>query len=175
MPEDTQNESVEIKPADISKRKRNCCCWSIFVVVALVLFIYIGITSLLGPRRAAWMSRAKRTLRSMSCAQLNYQETNENGKYGSFQDLVRAGEIREGYTLGNMIENYSMTWEVNFSTAASEEFPTSTVSTFQIIAYPRDTRPGYLFTFAITEDQIVRVYSPDDKDFSDIRTWDPIL
>ena len=82
-----------------------------------------------------------------------------------------------GYTPGTMIENYSMTWEViNISTAQPENFPAGIESSFVVIAYPRDVHPGFLSTFAVTEDQIVRVFDRDyGKNFDDVKTWDPIL
>ena len=49
-------------------------------------------------------------------------------------------------------------------------------STFTVVAYPRDTRPGFLSTFGITEDQVVREYDPErGYSHEDVHTWDPIL
>jgi len=128
------------------------------------------------PPGADWQSRAKGTLRSIGSSQLAYQSATKNHVYGSFQALQDVEDIAKGYTLGNMIENYSMTWVVHsISTAPTEDLPTGVISTFTIIAWPRDTRPGFLSTFAITEDQTVRVYDPDRSDIKNPRSWDPIL
>ena len=124
-----------------------------------------------------WQSRAKGTLRSIGSTQLAYQSTNDQKVYGSFQAMKDSQYIAEGYTLGDMIENYSMTWCVGTAlTVVSEEFPNGMISTFTVIAYPRDTRPGFLNTFCITDDQVVRVYNPQNgNEFSSARSWDPIL
>ncbi len=121
--------------------------------------------------------RAKGTLRSIGSCQLAYQKTNNGKLYGSFEALKRDQYINEGCTLGNMIDNYTMTWEVsNVSTVTTEEMAGGTSSAFTIIAWPRDTRPGFLNTFGVTDDQIVRVYNPtNENDLSKVKTWDPIL
>ncbi len=126
---------------------------------------------------AAWDARAKGTLRSTGSSLLAYQGQNDNNHYGSFQALQDTLFIADGYTLGNMIENYSMTWSVsNVSTVVSEEFPYGVVSTFKIIAYPRETNQRCLMTFAVTEDQVVRAFNPDNEnEFLNLKFWDPIL
>ena len=125
-------------------------------------------------RRPAWESRAKSTLRSTVSSQLAYQRTNDLKSYGSFQALQGNLYIAEGYTLGNMIENYSMSWEIS-SSVVQTEGPVK-IDSFTIIAFPLDTAPRHLHTFAITEDQIVRVYEPGpEHDFNSVNTWDPIL
>jgi prepilin-type N-terminal cleavage/methylation domain-containing protein len=158
----------------------------LLVVAAIIAIIAaIAIPALLNARRAAWMSRAKGTLRSTGSSQLAYQGTNNQKFYGTFQALKDTLYIAEGYNLGNMIENYSMAW-----TASNPSTGTSILgdgggianNQFTIVAYPRDSRPGYLLTFGVSEDQVVRVYNPDNTsntfgDMTDphVQTWDPIL
>jgi len=150
----------------------------LLVVAAIIAIIAaIAIPQLLNARRAAWESRAKSTLRSSGSSQLAYQGTNNEKFYGTFQALKDDLYIAEGYTLGNMIENYSLTWEI---TRVEDVYGALGAgignNKFTIIAYPRDTRPGFLNTFGITEDQTVRVYRPDHGNvFESITTWDPIL
>jgi len=154
----------------------------LLVVAAIIAIIAaIAIPSLLNARRAAWQSRAKGTLRSIGSSQLAYQGTNNEKFYGSFTALKDDLYIAEGYSLGNMIENYSMTW------TASQQSTTGGLgggigqNSFTIVAYPRDTRPGYLLTFGVSDDQVVRVYNPTNGNtwngFDDptIGNWDPIL
>ncbi|MFH1676997.1 MAG: hypothetical protein ABIC40_08215, partial [bacterium] len=143
------------------------------LLIAITANLYVPA----GSRQPAWESRAKGTLRSMGSTQLAYQNTNEGKLYGSFEALKREMYIAEGYNEGNMIENYSMTWQVNnISTMQSEQFPMGLMSTFTVIAYPRDTREGYLSTFGVTDDQKVRKYNPKNKNrYGNVRTWDPIL
>ena len=83
----------------------------LLVVAAIIAIIAaIAIPQLLNARRAAWESRAKSTLRSTGSSQLAYQGTNNEKVYGSFEALVSSLYIADGYSLGNMIENYSMSW-----------------------------------------------------------------
>lgn len=161
----------------------------LLVVAAIIAIIAaIAIPSLMNARRAAWMSRAKGTLRSTGSSQLAYQGTNNEKYYGTFSALKKTLYIAEGYELGNMIENYSMWWDI---TEPSGSIYTGKLgdsgigmNQFTIVCYPRDTRPGYLMTFGITEDQVVRVYNPESLhrsntwngfDDPNVKSWDPIL
>jgi prepilin-type N-terminal cleavage/methylation domain-containing protein len=154
----------------------------LLVVAAIIAIIAaIAIPQLLNARRAAWMSRAKGTLRSIGSAQLAYQGSNNDKFYGSFGALKDVGDIAEGYSLANMIENYSMTWEITRPYGHLNEGTIGpgggiAANAFTIIAFPRDLRKGFLQTFAITEDQVVRVFNEDNGNtFGSIHTWDPIL
>lgn len=150
----------------------------LLVVAAIIAIIAaIAIPALLNARRAAWQSRAKGTLRSIGSSQLAYQGTNNQKFYGSFGALKTDLYIAEGYTLGNMIENYSMSWEIsNPSTGTGNLGAGIGNNKFTIIAFPRDTRPGFLNTFAVTEDQVVRVFNPSAGNvWTSVTTWDPIL
>ena len=155
----------------------------LLVVAAIIAIIAaIAIPSLLNARRAAWQSRAKGTLRSIGSSQLAYQGTNNEKFYGTFDALKDDLYIAEGYSLGNMIENYSMAWTAsNPSTGTGGLGAGIGNNNFTVVAYPRDTRPGYLNTFGVTEDQVVRVYNPSNGNlFTDmydpnVSTWDPIL
>jgi len=157
----------------------------LLVVAAIIAIIAaIAIPSLLNARRAAWQSRAKGTLRSIGSSQLAYQGTNNSKLYGSFGALKDDLYIAEGYSLGNMIENYSMTWSASNPYGGTGDDITRggiANNAFTVVAYPRDTRPGYLLTFGVTHDQVVRVYNPSNgnlwNSFDDPRvtTWDPIL
>jgi type IV pilus assembly protein PilA len=152
----------------------------LLVVAAIIAIIAaIAIPQLLNARRAAWMSRAKGTLRSIGSAQLAYQSGNNNKLYGTFPALQSTQDIAAGYSLSNMIENYSMSWTTstgagNLNSGLSGGGVGS--NQFTVIAYPRDTRKGFLATFAVTEDQVVRIYNPDKGNvFANIKGWDPIL
>jgi len=169
------------------ERNRRRTCRVVLVtcgVIAIVLFAsfvaIVTVAAILGARPEPWQSRAKGTLRSIGSSQLAYQGTNWDRNYATFEDLKQDLYIAEGYTLGNMIENYTMTWEVS-NTPLVEESPATAggvgTNRFTIIAFPRDTRPGFLNTFAITEDQIVRVWNPTNRwnEWESVTTWDPIL
>ena len=152
----------------------------LLVVAAIIAIIAaIAIPALLNARRAAWSSRAKGTLRSIGSSQLAYQGTNNKKFYGTFGALKDDLYIADGYSLGNMIENYSMSWEATNPSGGTGQLGAGAGignNKFTVIAYPRDTRPGYLPTFCVMEDQVVRVYLPEEGDvFESKSTWDPIL
>jgi len=138
---------------------------------------------LFGARRAPWQSLAKGTMRSIGSTQAVFFD--KYGRYGTFQDLLEKNYIAEGYTLENMIDSYDITWQVsNFSTVSGEASLGIPMHSFTIVAWPEDTRPGYLLTFGVSEDGIVRVYYPDSQDSPNdyngvgdprVQTWDPIL
>jgi hypothetical protein len=152
------------------------CCFWIVAYALLIPFIFI-VYRQCTTWESGWHSRARNTLRSIGSAQLAYQAGTANKVYGSFQQLQDVGDIASGYRLGNMIEAYSMTWEVNnVSTVSTEEFPTGILSTFTIIAFPVDHGKYGLATFAITEDQVVRAYRRNRNiDLDNVHTWDPVL
>ena len=175
--------SVFIEALFIGMFLKRSDVWKAVVIANVVSYLFlVPVAAYVTPPRhyfssPSFMSRAKGTLRSCGSSQLAFREENKDGTYGTYQELADSGYIAEGYTQGNMIQNYSMTWEVNnFSTVQTEEFPHGVISTFTIIAYPRDTRPGFLLTFGIQEDQVVRLFNPDNGNDPDhVGTWDPIL
>jgi hypothetical protein len=148
-------------------------------ILACIATIFIAslVPHTLNARHAALMSRAKGTLRSIGSSELAYKDANTNRLYGSFDALKDTQFIPEGYSEGNIIENYSLSWHVNnISTVVSEEFPAGIESSFTVIAWPRDIRRGIFSTFGITEDQVVRVFNSENGNrLDDVKTWDPIL
>jgi len=143
----------------------------------MFILIAISMPPLLNARRAKWESRAKGTLRAIASTEQEYQSKNDKRLFGSFEELQDQQMIAAGYTKGDIINEYSIAWMVNnISTVVSEKFPSGVSSSYSVIAWPRDTRPGFLSTFAVADDQIVRVYNPDNgNSANDIATWDPIL
>jgi len=163
------------------QNQRGFTLLELLVVAAIIAIIAaIAIPALLNARRAAWQSRAKGTLRSIGSSQLAYQGTNNNKHYGTFDALKKDLYIAEGYTLGNMIENYSMSWEASNpyqGTSGGVGGGGIANNKFTVIAYPRDTRPNFLNTFAVTDDQVVRVFNPGNTSnhWDAVTSWDPIL
>ena len=141
---------------------------------------------MLNAKRSHWKSRAKATLRTYGETQLAFQNVNPFGAYASWDELVYYDYIEDGYTGGNIIDNYSLWTHMNkpelFAYPKSGEIK-SLHHSFTVVAFPRKTLPpGYLATFAIREDQTLRVYRPDtpdvkewgeDDDYSAL-TWEPI-
>jgi len=143
---------------------------SLTIAVFVLAFIFVNTGCfLLDARRSAYMSRAKGTLRSIGSSQLAYQSTNKDHLYGTFQALQDSMYIAEGYTLDNIVEEYNLTWWVRH-----HQYSEGYRSTFTIIAWPRERYN--LMTFAVTEDQVVRVYNPESGNrLHEVQTWDPIL
>jgi len=171
-PSDQEDAVAAVKPGDYK------LLWGCLAVTVLLVLLWCGfyLARIREEGQVQIMSRAKGTLRSIGTAQLSYRNWNGKGIYGSFHALYDPYMIGKDITLDNIVDAYTMTWEVgNISTAPTDELPSGIISTFTIIAYPDDPRRGKLATYAITEDQVVRVYDPGHCDVDDVRTWDPIL
>ena len=169
-----------------ARNQRGFTLLELLVVASIIAIIAaIAIPSLLNAKRSAWESRAKVTIRSYGETQLAYQNTNNDHHWGSWQALKDTDYLARGYHRVNIIENYSLyTNTVNVSDLDSLNFGTGiSDNTFTVVGFPRTTTPpGYLATFAIREDQVLRVYRPDTPNVlawgenGDLgtRTWDPI-
>jgi len=154
-----------------------------------------------GHPKHAMESAARATLHSVATSQEAYRSA--YGTYGTFDELQNAQYIAQGFTADNMIEMYTLTWEI-FPADETEPAPDGTsdgeeslgedaqpedvqdgefedqietmvvYDRFTIIAVPEVNRLS-LRTFAITEDFIVRVYNPDaGNDAEDVSTWDEV-
>ncbi len=146
-------------------------------MIYIVLAIFLP--PLLNKKSSVWESRAITTLRAFGETQMAYQQVNLEGCYGSWEALRRTGYVRDDYTMGNSIENYSLVINI-YKPIKADVWPNPA---FTAIAFPLVTSPpGYLATFAIREDQTLRVYRDttpgvnawgEDGDFG-ARTWKPI-
>jgi hypothetical protein len=105
-------------------------------------------------------SLATFALRAYGETQEAYQYNNWQAHYGDWDSLVEGHFISEGYNRGNIIKNYSMwTGVFNLPIYGSSVYAPST---FTGVAFPRPIGPpGYLSTFSIREDRILRIYVPD--------------
>ena len=140
------------------------------IIITILCILSVAIPQILGSKQYYWAPNAKKTLRAYGDIQEAYKEANSQGTYASWDELVNYGWVKEGYTRSTMIEQYSV-------------WTSSEMNTFIIVAFPRKTSPpGYLATFAIREDQILREYQPDkhgnkawgeDEDYTAL-TWEPV-
>jgi len=173
-------------PAEEKPKKAKWIWWLVgcggcgCLLVILAIIAAIAIPSMLNARRAAWEAGAKGTLRSLESAQRAYQQDQTEGNFGTFEDLQDEYFVAEGYDLENMIDNYRLTWDVyNSPGEENGKAETSGVHSFTIVAYPLDTRAGYLLTFGVREDGVIRVYNPyqpgSKQSERDVLTWDPIM
>ncbi len=162
--------------------------WGALLIISF-LSILLAISSTgcipqaINAKRSAWESRAKSTLRAFGETQLAYQNTTEDRHYGTWVELTEAGYLAESYSKENIIDNYILWTSVDDAPYYDYYTDTHYNATFTAVAFPRDTRPpGYLSTFAIREDQVLREYNPvtpnvsawgENDDFG-AKTWEPI-
>ncbi len=174
------------RTAIIRGNHRGFTLLELLVVASIIAIIAaIAIPELLNAKRSAWESRAKATLRSIGETQLAYQNTNNDRHWGSWDALVGSNYLAKGYNRGNLIENYSVFTSVYNPGNADNPSTGYGIgdNTFTIVAFPRTTSPpGYLATFLIREDQVLRVYRPEtpgvnawgDAGDEGGKTWEPI-
>jgi hypothetical protein len=178
------NTDEEKKESLWPEKKRSRLFYNIFYTIVLASSILL-ITAVIVPQLLnvprctpeSWESRAKATLGSYYETQLAYQESLKTCNFASWEELTRTNYLAEGYTQGNMIENYSLL-EYVWNDVEGTLGPRA--NTFTLVAFPRTTdRPGYLSTFVIREDGILRSYKKpkegirywgEDGDFG-ARTW----
>ncbi len=153
-----------------------------FVSILLAISSTGCIPQILNARRSAWESRAKGTLRSFGSTQLAFQGTTEDKHYGTWDELQEAEYLAAGYTKENIVDNYVLWTSVDDSPYYDHNTDTHYNATFTVVAFPRDTMPGYLSTFAIREDQVLREYNSstpyalpwgEANDFG-AKSWEPI-
>lgn len=128
----------------------------IFALITIPLGALIVIPQLVGGRnRCGWENRAKLTLRALGSSQLAFQDQNIHHRYGTWNEMIQADFVQRGYTRDNMIDSYSISvWNVGYG-------PTSS---FTIVVVPDTPRDKSRREFSITDDQIVRARTFDQRD-----------
>lgn len=151
----------------------------LLILAGLILFTLFTlkptITSAL--KKHSVEKHAVSRLRELGYAQIAYQERNNLKAFGSLEALQKTGHIGTDYTLENLIPQYYVHWSVwpPMELRSVLAYGDGAWNVFTIIAWPRDTRPGLLSTFAISEDQKIRVYTPSEGSVLDeVHTWVPI-
>ncbi len=122
------------------------------------------------------MTNCVQQLKDIGSAQLAYLGTNNDKHYGSFEALQMDGYIDPWETKNTLIEHYSMNWTAhNYSKFTGYSGLASMANnTFTVFAYP--DRPGKLRTFLISEDQVVRKFTPEGGNVEEwIYRWDPVM
>jgi len=142
----------------------------VYVVSIISILLALLVPQLLTQRTRLVMAEAQRKLRTIGSVMTDYALSNQTGNYADFQELKDAHLIQRQVSADNLIHDYSL--HVTTSDVGAIGTPRYT-----IIAYPRPERSyGRLSTFAITEDNVVRVYKPGPGVMlSDPSTWPPIL
>jgi len=188
--DDEVRENVEPEPPQPSEpaapfvvRKRA----DLAIFASVVLIVVLGYLFLPGyyySYQAARIERkCARKLRWLGACQLAYQATNNRKLCGTLELLQKNNYVDKKYTLNTLIKNYELEWFVWPTDAKREVFNQNwgnyegEFHTFTIVAYPR-SYPKPLRTFAISEDQNVRVYNPangnpyNGRDDPMVRSWD---
>lgn len=142
----------------------------LYVVSIVSLLICLLAPNLMAQKQRIIQLTAQRRLRTIGAVMTDYALSNE-GNYASFQELKDSNMIKHEVTASNIIVDYSLIVKTTESEAMGMP------PLFTIIAIPREDRMnGQLATFAITEDQVVRVYKAGDSvSFNDPHTWEPVL
>jgi prepilin-type N-terminal cleavage/methylation domain-containing protein len=143
-----------------------------YVVSIVALLAAMLIPQILTQRTRIVMAKAQQRLKTIGSVMVDYSLSSPRDAYGNFEDLKKANLISTDLTLSNIIVDYSLAFSTMNRTSEMGDPPKYT-----IIAYPRPERSqGHLSTFAITEDNVVRVYRPGGgHDPEDPYTWDPII
>ena len=148
----------------------------------LELLYVIGIISLLGAMLIPQIltqkgklveAQAQRRLKTVGSVMADYALADNDGSYPDFYQLKHNDMIAQDVTMSSLIVDYSL----SFINPSRSDRPHGTPPMYTIIAYPI-AKAGYaeLSTFAITEDNVVRVYRPGPGvSVNDPHTWDPIL
>lgn len=136
--------------------------WVILLAAIFLLAIYLyaayssHLTMVNKSHRAE--HRARSMLRSIGSGELAYN--NRYGIYGSFQALKDELFIAEQYTPGNMIELYTLTWEVTSLSTVSVENAFGGSTPFTIALPPPDIRKRMIVShsikWALTGEQVHR-------------------
>jgi hypothetical protein len=161
--------------------------WPLLVGIAflIVIAVIFNIADAPWREKRRLESNCRNRLRELGSAQMSYQGTNYMKYYGSFQALKINGYFGSGNGLDTLIEGYNLGWYVNNYIYPPNFNPVwgdgLEKNKFTIVAYPRIIQPPELRTFGISQDQVLRVYNPENgnpfisRDDTHIQSWDPVL
>ena len=143
----------------------------LYVLSIIALLSAMLIPQLMLSKSRIIEGQARRRLHSIGAVMADYSLSHERGNFADFQQLKDADLISDDLTQTSLITDYSLV----FKTKKAQ--PIGAPAAYTIIAYPIPERSnGSLSTFAITDDNVVRVYKPGHgRDPQDPQTWDPAL
>lgn len=159
---------IELKP----KQKFNPISITVWIVVA----VGIGLLSL--PQSHGYPGRLVyrmiTLLETLSISQERYKDWNPEGTYGTLEALQEAHHDYPATTIDDLSDSFTISCFVrNVDVEPDESFPNGIISSFTIYAHP--TGKYHLRTFAITQDQVVRIFDPDEGcDPENPDTWKPV-
>ena len=167
-------------PLNHDRLQKTLLVVSFLSIILAFLYIACGGDSIDYDRKAVSESLAKFALRAYGETQYAYAMNSSRGHYGTWDNLRDRHYISEGATGTNIIADYIFWAAVDNPYSHSHTILPG--NSFTAVAFPRFTRPaGFLATFAIREDKIVRIYLPDagvnafgENDDYGVRTWEPV-
>lgn len=154
--------------------------FAFFIFIGLIVFVFGYAYTPESDRRQS-EGNAMRRLREIGLAQLAYQGLNNEKHYGSFANLQKQNPEFLNHTLTDFVNGYDFVWQLGNAPSYPLGYGSNGFSSFTITAFPDYNPRLSLRTFGISEDQLVRIYNPDNNNEfvsrSDphVRTWDPIL
>jgi len=143
----------------------------LYVLSIIALLAAMLIPQMILQRARVIEIQAQRRLRTIGSIMASYSLSQPRGDYTDFQGLKDAHWISDDLTQTNLVMDYSLV----FKTVKASDM--GTPASYAVIAYPKpEASAGNLSTFAITEDNVIRVYNPHHGvDPNDPHTWDPVL
>ena len=144
----------------------------LYVVSIIALLAGMLIPQLLTQRARLIEVTAQRRLRTIGSVMADYSLARHGTEYADFQELKDADLISGDLTKSTIITDYSLVF-ITIDRSPGMGDPAG----YTIIAYPKSDRSmDMLSTFAITEDNVVRIYRPGPGvSVTDPHTWSPIL
>jgi hypothetical protein len=186
--EPEQNEISRQEPAESASPDQQEKPINIFwpLLVGIVLLVVISVIFRIADspwnNRRRLESNARNKLRELGSAQLAYQALNNHKYYGSLQALQDTSCVDKSATLNSLIEGYEVGWDFfNYHDNPSVLVAFMRNTAFTIVAYPTNLSRPLLRTFGISEDQILRIYNPENsnpfinRNDPHVQSWDPIL
>lgn len=142
----------------------------LFAVSIISIIAAMLIPQLILQKKKVIEVSAQRRLKTIGAVMTDYALSHPGRNYADFQELKDAHFISQDVTQTSLITDYSLVFITKEAASIGEP------SRFTIIAFPRpESSVGALSTFAITEDNVIRVYREHaGVSFSDPSTWDPV-
>jgi prepilin-type N-terminal cleavage/methylation domain-containing protein len=156
----------------VFKRQKGFTLLELLYAMSIVAILSaMLVPQLLQQKRRIVEVQAMRRLKSIGSVMTEYSLSHNSGDYADFQELKDANLISRDVTQTSLINDYSLA----FRPMEAERM--GRPAGFTVIAYPIPERSyGSLATFAITDDNVIRVYRPRaGVDPRDPDTWEPVL
>ena len=155
--------------------------WAIAIFLAITALLIIAavisaimVPQLLKQKLSSEIDAAIRALEAIADLEAKYRQINQYGHYGDRTAISDTSFLTSNELLFPVFGNYSIALNVTRK-RLDETGAVTGNNTYTVFAYPIDKRTGYLDTFGMREDGVVRVYYPANSDeASDVSAWPPV-